>query len=516
MKLFTLFLALTSCFIVSAQNLAISDEVKNIGAIREIQILNENEYVATSIKQRFGRNKIVLEHFVNQTKVKEIETPYRVNKSLGKFEDFILVDGKGLAFISDQVGKSRNLYTETLDLEDGEFGKADFLIEDPVPRNRQLPSAFKIKVSKNQKYVGVMVDVSLKGDSITTYKYVVIDGKKEIINQGKFNLSANTQNIVDFQFWVTNSGKIAAYHKEIVKQEEGLFKTKLILVSSHLYYGTDSEIHHALLNNDASDVVTELELVENDKSTLFVHGFYRKMSHDQIDNKIHGVFFKSFDYTLTLNNESYKEFNTRILLMGLTEEEVRKQREEMSLNDYVIRNTFIDTTQQALYGLAEQFYRIEESYPDARGYLKTVTSYYYNDILAYRINFNGKIEWIEKAPKFQVSNTDKGYYLGYFSYLNADGNLVVIYNDNTANYLKDGGYIDPEKRTNTGTRPSSYTTTQLTINGKDGEKQFQEFINRFQRKTVLVPRLGFSDAQGKIHLMLIESKSEYKFVQILN
>ena len=262
MKLFISLIVVCISTFGICQDFEIGQAVKNIGAIKEVQILGPNEYIATSIKQRIGRNKIVLEHFVNHKKVKEIETPYRVNKSLGKFEDFILVDGKGFAFISDQVGKARNLYIEDLDLEDGEFGKAEFIMEDPLPRNRQLPSAFQFKVSSNKKFIGIMVDVSLKGDSINTYQFVVLNNKKEIINRGRFNLRSPKARNVDFNFWVTQSGKIVVYHKEGVQESTGIFKNKFVLVRSHLYKVDGKEEYHQVLNNAKNDIAFEIEVEE--------------------------------------------------------------------------------------------------------------------------------------------------------------------------------------------------------------------------------------------------------------
>ena len=516
MKLFITLIAACITFFGISQDFKIGQDVKNIGAIKEVQILGPNEYIATSIKQRIGRNKIVLEHFVNNQKVKEIETPYRVNKSLGKFEDFILVDGKGFAFISDQVGKSRNLYIESLDLEDGDFGKAEFIMEDPLPRNRQLPSAFQFKISSNKKYVGIMVDISLKGDTISTYQFVVIDSDKNTINRGRFNLKSPKDGNIDFNFWVTKTGKIVAYHKECIQENVGLFKNKFILVRSHLYRLDNKEVYHSVLNNTKDDVAYEVEIEEGKDSSLYVHGFYQHQSHDQISNKIHGAIFKKFSPRLDLEIETYEEFPTEILLMGLTEEEVRKQRENLSMSDYFLRNSFIDTLHNCIIGVAEQYYKLEESYPDSRGYLRTETRYYYNDILSYRFNLDGRFEWINKAPKIQVTANDKGYYSSFFSYLNDNQDLVVIYNDDLANYLEDGDYIDPSKQRESFRRRSGYTTTKLTLDNSTGEKEYEKFITKFQRKSSLVPRLGYSNADGSVRIILIEAQHTYKFVSILD
>ena len=498
-----------------SQEPEIGESIKNIGAIKEIHVLNENEILTTSIKQRIGRNKIVLEHFKNNIKLKEVPTPYRVNRSLGKFEDFILVDGKGYAFISDQAGKARNLYISPLNLEDGEFGNSKFLIEDPIPRNRQAPSAFQYAVSKNKKFLAVLVNTTLKDEKEFHYRYVIMDGKGEKVTEGSFKLNSEKELTKEFEFTVTNDKSLIVFHKEVRKESSGLFNSKVMLVSSHIYCMKKDFFKHINLNSEDDNIAYELDIVEND-STYYLHGFYQKSSLDAMNNKLQGVFFKRLDNQFKIEKSTYTNFPTNILLIGFTEEEVKNQREDLAMRSFVVRNTLLDTTSRSIFGLSEQFYTLQESYPDSRGYLRTVTSYYYNDILSYKFNYDGELIWMNKSPKIQTTINDRGYFSGYYSYLNNEGNPTVIFNDNKANYLEDGSYKDPLKRKELAPKRSAYTTTKLILDKDNGDKNFTEFIDEFERNYHLIPRMTRGDTSNNFCIMMIEGKTKTNFVKLVH
>ena len=114
--------------------------------------------------------------------------------------------------------------------------------------------------------------------------------------------------------------------------------------------------------------------------------------------------------------------------------------------------------------------------------------YYYNDIIAYKINPEGEFDWIEKVRKYQVSTNDGGPYSSYESFMD-DGKLYMIFNDNIRNYNEAGEFSEIEKLyiANYGRKKNVVAIASIDL--ETGEKERKTFFDRGDISALTVPKL---------------------------
>ena len=73
------------------------------------------------------------------------------------------------------------------------------------------------------------------------------------------------------------------------------------------------------------------------------------------------------------------------------------------------------------------------------------SKFQYNDLILFKLNSAGEIEWKQKIHKQQVSHADRGYFSSVGTFLKGD-QLFVYFNDNTGNYDENGFYLENMNR----------------------------------------------------------------------
>ena len=193
-------------------------------------------------------------------------------------------------------------------------------------------------------------------------------------------------------------------------------------------------------------------------------------------------------------NESLKEFEESFITQDWSERAKKKAerkksrgRGEPQLYDYKMQDVTIlkDST---IVGTMEQFYVHVRTQTDPRnGTTSQSYQYYYNDIIAFKINQLGKFDWIEKIRKFQVSTNDEGPYSSYYSYID-DGKVKFIFNDNLKNY-ENGKFSDPENLAITSYSRKRNVAGIVTIDLNTGIPNRRILFERAAINSLIVPKL---------------------------
>lgn len=177
-----------------------------------------------------------------------------------------------------------------------------------------------------------------------------------------------------------------AYHFEVLKFIKG-----------------SSKIISATISLD--DFINEASLVENFNHEMIIACTYSKKSKG---NGTDGVFLAALDQ----NNKviKYKNGYYEFPLADLQKfESARSKRKMEKKEDYeapnlVVRNILVETDGSVLMVL-EEYYKVVYRTYDSRGQTTTNTTFYYEDIIAGRINAAGTFEWLRKIPKKQKGST---------------------------------------------------------------------------------------------------------------
>jgi len=161
-----------------------------------------------------------------------------------------------------------------------------------------------------------------------------------------------------------------------------------------------------------------------------------------------------------------------------------------------------------IVGTMEQFYVQVRTYSDPRsGTTSQSYQYYYNDIIAFKINQTGKFDWIKKIRKFQVSTNDEGPYSSYHSYID-EGKVKLIFNDHIKNY-ENGKFIDSEKIAVTSYSRKKNVASLVSIDLNSGDVDRSIFFERAKVNTLIIPKLFKVDySNNEVLLYSISGRRE--------
>jgi len=182
-----------------------------------------------------------------------------------------------------------------------------------------------------------------------------------------------------------------AYHYELLKFVKGSNKIISAILSLDDYF-----IH-------------ETSLVENLQHEMIIACTYSKKSNKRsASNGTDGVFLATLDQ----NNKviKFKNGYYEFPLADLQKfESARTKRKMDKKDDYeapnlVVRNIAIESDGTVMMVL-EEYYKVVNRTFDSRGQVRTYTTFYYEDIIAGKINAAGQFEWLRKIPKKQKGST---------------------------------------------------------------------------------------------------------------
>ena len=217
-----------------------------------------------------------------------------------------------------------------------------------------------------------------------------------------------------------------AYHYEVLKFVKGSNKIISATLSLDDYF-----IH-------------ETSLVENLQHEMIIACTYSKKSNKRSEsNGTDGVFLATLDQNnkVVKFKNGYYEFPLADLQKF---ESARTKRKMEKKDDYeapnlVVRNIVIESDGSVMM-ILEEYYKVVYRTYDSRGQTRTNTTFYYEDIIAGKINAAGQFEWLRKIPKKQKgSTTSYSYAINY----NLPGTMgFKLVNDATGYYFL---YLDNKK-----------------------------------------------------------------------
>ena len=149
--------------------------------------------------------------------------------------------------------------------------------------------------------------------------------------------------------------------------------------------------------------------------------------------------------------------------------------------------TFLDDG--SVIGTMEQYYVQVQSNSDGRvDQSSNMYYYYYNDIIAYKIDTTGAFSWVKKIEKDQVSINDGGPYSSFESFVE-NGRVYFIFNDNLSNYNMNGEFLYPQKLHSANYSRKRNAVSLTSIDLESGESVRTSFLERDRSNTLVVPKL---------------------------
>lgn len=434
----------------------------------------------------------------------------RIDDNMVNLEELVTFNGRLLGFFSDKKNGINSLYMVKYDTEADPYGLPEMMVSYPMPKGWSNKGFFNIIISNNRCFMCVEYVIPGKRDMFDRYGYKVVDSAYNTITEGEYEIPYNSRNAnVDLRY-LTDQGDYILGISVYATQGGGTWKDYSSLEKTVVVHVKGNDFSEYEMDIDGMRVfdmgVSALD------SMLTVTGTYGP----PFSTGAQGVFLQRVNLdTKTIVNQYFDAFPREFMTQNLTPEQVDRleRREERGrlgpqLYNYAIR-AIHPLPDGSTVVLAEQFYIYQQNASDARGISQTAYHYYFNDLLAFKIDTNGSFNWIVQLPKEQHSVNDNGYYSSVVSFISG-GKLCCLFNDNLRNYDDFRNYEAFYRTISFPVRKKSYALALGQIDLQTGEIHRTVFNDYQETDGIVVLRLSTLD-NVKRELLLFSSGRRERF-----
>lgn len=293
---------------------------------------------------------------------------------------------------------------------------------------------FGLLISENREKMCVTYIATQRKDRLaTTYGYYILDSDLKVESEGSFGdlLEPEVESVDEYK--LSNGGDLFLVTKVKRKDQPEFMK----------FYKVNGEESKELEMKLKGNYVNQLSIALDEKDNFVVSGFYGRAEVKGETRKtgVRGVFYVIMDPdTEEILSSGFNEFDDAFIMEGLSErqkarsEKAKEKRGlEPSLQNFQMR-LFEPTQDGGSFGLAEEYYmRVTTSHDPKTGRTTVTYHYYYNDLIAFKLNKEGELEWKKKIQKYQYTTDDNGFFSS-FTCQRTKEKFYILFNDNAQNY----------------------------------------------------------------------------------
>lgn len=432
-------------------------------------------------------------------------------QSVANFEGLRVIDGNLICFLSD-VKEGKNTfymqkYSKELIPEGGAVELASYSIEKGMKRGW-----FDIRMSSSEEFFAIVWEVPGRKNRNDVYGFKIFNTKMELINDGEYPLPFSSNLSKIHEHHISNNGEYFLAVTEYSEPEKKrYFTNRLDYKSLHIFHIAEDGLQDFELRFKGNRV--DALAMSSDTNGIFtITGLYG--SRD--DNAVTGIFHQLVNVeTGSVLNEGFQEFDPEFIVQGWTDRQKRKANRRQNngrgapqLYNYSMRDAIL-MPDGSLVGTMEQYYvQVSTTTNGQTGQTTNTYFYYYNDIIAYKINSTGEFDWIKKIRKYQVSQNDGGPYSSYESFIDG-GKVYFIFNDNVRNYSESGEFIDTDYLYTANYSKKRNVVAIAEIDLKTGESSRKTFFDRSEVEALAVPKLfDVNYEYGKMLLYTVWGRKE--------
>jgi len=512
----SLFLILLTFNSLNAQDYKVKwgEQEKNSGQMRAIIPKNNDEFFTL---RRSGKGGIlsklqIAAHKDLALKVKA-KLKLSVNDKMGSFEDVYVIGGKLCVFISDKEKTKNTLYLQEYGADVIPKGKPIKLAEYEVEKGRGT-DFFMVIESDDHEFFGVVWENYNKKSDKQSYGYHIYDDQINSISKGEYTLPGEGA-LTDIEYhYLSNSGDyfIAVSEYEEYKSSKKMFN-RLDLKGYHISQVTPDGLVDFDLKLKGKRILYVTMSSDNEK-IFTLTGTYGQEGKTGTT----GVYFIRFNFNKQeVIDQGFREFGKDFITQDWSDrqkenakkKEEKGKGEEPTLYSYKLRKSEV-LKDGSFIATLEQYYVVVHTYTDPRtGANRTIYTYYYNDIIAYKVGVSGDFDWLIKIDKSQVSSNDNGYYSSYSQFVD-DGKLYFIFNDNIKNYKENGQFdIKKERIEAAGLSKKKNTVALVGVDLETGIMERNTLLSTAEIGSIVVPKKFIVDkVNGQITLYAVRGKKE--------
>lgn len=461
----------------------------------------------------FGSYK--LENYESLTFLEQKKVKLNTLSGIGTFEKVFYFGDKACVFLSDFANGRMMLfmqkYNDYLDPEEEPQLLADY-------ENRKFNSKpnFQIVTSNNNKFLSVFWQIPGKSIQSDSYGYKIYNSNFIEIHAGEYAIPIDGNLTIINNYHLTDQGDCLISVSEYTKSVDRLFaNNNENFKALHIYKLKNNVLSEFSLNTEGLRV-EELRLNSNDSSTYSLIGLYSKgnlrsvtgICTLQID-AVHDTIKSSGFIPLSIASGGDKWGNDSQFLgqnFGRSQNSSNSNRYTYKLRDIFIQND------GSILASIEEYYLYRRVNVDNRSGISTsVNYYYYDDIIAIKINNKNGLDWENRIQKSQVSVNDQGVYSSFSSFVK-DTNFCFIFNDNSLNYDDQGVYKkENSKPTAHNFMRQRNASTLVQIDFKNGKNSRKTFISKNELDGLLIPKMFVLNTANKELLVVAYQGFKEKF-----
>lgn len=444
--------------------------------------------------------------YINGTPVMTKRISQRIGDNMVSLEEMEVFGGTLLGFMSDKRDGMNSLYMVRYDSDIDPLEEPEIIYSYPLPKSWSNRGFFNVLSSRNKRYLCVEYVIPAKRDEFERYGYKVVDTAFQVIAEGEYEIPYNSRNAsVDLRY-LTDNGDYILGIAVYSNPKGGVWKDYNSLEKTVLVHVKQDELTEYELNIEGKRVfdvgVSALD------SILTVTGTYG----EPFSSGSQGVFLQRINLNRReVVHDCFHLFPREFMTQDMTPTQIDKleKRETRGrlgpqLYNYAIRAIHPQPDGSSVV-VAEQFYIFQQNTTDTKGISQTMYHYYFNDIVAYKIDSVGGFNWIVRLPKEQHSVNDYGYYSSIKTLID-DGKLLCFFNDNRKNYDETGIYIDFLRSISFPVRKKSYALALGEIDLETGEIKRSVLNEYTQSNGFVVLRLSPVDYRNHQILMYSEGR----------
>ncbi|PHR49030.1 MAG: hypothetical protein COA32_03005 [Fluviicola sp.] len=369
----------------------------------------------------------------------------------------------------------------------------------------------------NKNLAGIFYTIPSEGFDFPRYSFGVLNDHQELLYKNETTFPYRKKKLNFFDEYLTPSGDFFVLAREFTENNNSIWLNEEAQSQIRVFKVEDGELNNFKINQ-SEFILSEINVVSDENGNLIFSGLY---SEDEFSG-IHGVFFIKTDSEGEILNKEYHPFSVDFLNLGKSSWAKNRALENDfngmpvdGLGNFVMHD-LRKTSDNGYIGVAEHF-EIEKRFsgvgtPGASNRIDTY--FFYDDILVYKLDSLGVLDWVKRIPKSQNSINDNGYYLSIVQAL-TDNHLFLLFNDNSKNYDDLNYYLNLEfpKTANFNFRKNTIAMTKINL--EDGS------INRFaiggknELSTVLVPKLCIENRENNELFLYSRSSNRQRYGSIL-
>jgi len=432
-----------------------------------------------------------------------------VNQNIANFEKALIVDEHPVIILSNIRDGKESIFLQQYGYDLEIRGDPKLLAEYELLKGTSK-EPIRIIQSKDKSYFAVLwLLVSKRKNNRDVYGYAVYDNKYNKVDEGEYEIPFESNYSQITNHLLSNTGHYFFVIKEFQPNENRKSgQPDLIYKAMHIYQvRNDIGLERYTMPIDGKRI--EAISVNTDDSQVYtITGVYGSNEYRGIT----GVFYMQVNFqSQQIVRQGFQDFTDGFITEELLGQSYRNDRKnnkgdtKPALYNYRMRDAQL-LSDGGIVGLMEQSYVVIKSFSDSRSVVTFNYTYYYNDIVAFKIGTSGEFDWIEKVPKSQVSLNDGGPYSSFASIVDGD-KIRLIFNDHVNNYNDEGKYIiDNVYAARFSLKHNVVVMTEINL--KDGKQQRYTLFSPKDTKTLAYPKLFKIDHQTGELLLYTAFKSK--------